>query len=42
MQPAAATGITRAQLDLEFRFVLAESAQPGSYSWPVHLTVSPV
>jgi hypothetical protein len=42
MQPAAATGITRAQLDLEFRFVLADSAQPGSYSWPVHLTVSPV
>jgi hypothetical protein len=42
MQPAAASGVTRAQLELGFRFLLTDSAQPGTYSWPVHLTVSPV
>jgi hypothetical protein len=42
MQPAAPSGVTRAQLDLAFRFLLTDSAQPGTYSWPVQLTVSPV
>ena len=42
MQPAAAEGVTRAQLALAFRFLLTDSAQPGTYSWPLHLTVSPV
>lgn len=42
MQPAAAEGVTRAQLELGFRFLLTDSALPGTYSWPLHLTVSPV
>jgi hypothetical protein len=42
MQPASPSGITRAQLELGFRFLLADSARPGTYSWPVQLTVSPV
>lgn len=41
LQPAAPTGITRATLDLGFRFVLAASARPGTYAWPVHLSVTP-
>lgn len=42
MQAAAASGITRATLDLGFRFVLADSARPGTYAWPVHISVTPV
>lgn len=42
MQPGAASGITRATLDLGFRFLLAQSARPGTYPWPVHLSVTPI
>jgi hypothetical protein len=41
MQPAAASGITRATLGLGFRFLLAASVHPGTYAWPVHLSVTP-
>ena len=27
---------------LEFRFVLAVGAQPGTFDWPVQLTVQPI
>lgn len=42
MQPYAGTGVTRATLELGFRFLLAASARPGTYAWPVHLSVSPI
>lgn len=41
MQPAAASGVTHADLDLGFRFFLDESARPGTYAWPIRLSVSP-
>lgn len=42
LQPAAASGVTRATMDLGFRFLLHEAAQPGVYPWPIHVSVSPV
>jgi hypothetical protein len=42
MQASAGSGITRSTLDLRFRFVLAEAAQAGTYSWPIHLSVTPL
>lgn len=42
MQPATGSGITRTTLQLGFRFLLAQSARPGTYAWPMHLSVTPV
>lgn len=42
MQPPSATGVTRTTLQLGFRFMLAEDARPGTYAWPVHLSVTPI
>jgi hypothetical protein len=35
-------GMTRTILDLAFRFVLSESAQQGTYAWPVRFSVTPL
>lgn len=35
-------GVTRTTLALGFRFVLAESAKEGTYSWPMRLSVTPL
>ena len=35
-------GMRQAQLDLGFRFVLAESARQGVYPWPMRLSVTPL
>lgn len=42
MQASAGSGVTRTTFDLRFRFVLAEAALPGTYSWPMHLSVTPL
>jgi hypothetical protein len=42
MQPSAGTGITKTTLALGFRFLLSESAQQGTYSWPMRLSVTPL
>ena len=41
MQPYSGHG-TRTTLDLGFRFMLAKSAQAGTYPWPLHLSVTPI
>jgi hypothetical protein len=41
-QPATGSGVTRTTLGLGFRFVLSESAQPGTYPWPMRLSVTPL
>lgn len=33
-------GVTRATLALGFRFVLSESAQAGTYAWPMRLSIA--
>jgi len=35
-------GMTRTVLELAFRFVLSESAQQGTYAWPMRLSVTPL
>lgn len=42
MQPAAPQGVTKTTLQLGFRFVLAASAQPGTYPWPLQLSATPL
>ncbi len=42
MQAATGSGMTRTTLDLRFRFFLAEAALAGTYSWPMHLSVTPL
>jgi hypothetical protein len=42
MQPGSSSGVTRTTLALGFRFVLSESAQQGTYSWPMRLSVTPL
>jgi len=42
MQPPAGPGITRATLELGFRFILADSARAGTYPWPMQLSVTPI
>jgi hypothetical protein len=42
MQPSSGSGATRTTLALGFRFVLSESAQQGTYSWPMQLSVTPL
>jgi hypothetical protein len=42
MQAATGSGMSRTTLDLRFRFVLAEAALAGTYSWPMHLSVTPL
>ena len=41
-QNTAGNGMRQAQLDLGFRFVLADSTQPGIYPWPMRLSVTPL
>lgn len=41
-QGGAGHGVTRATLDLGFRFVLSESAQQGTYPWPMRMSVTPL
>lgn len=41
-QNTAGKGMRQAQLELGFRFVLAESAQQGVYPWPMRLSVTPL
>lgn len=42
MQPSSGSGVTRTTLVLGFRFLLAESAHAGTYSWPMRLSVTPI
>lgn len=42
MQPSTGHAGTRTTLDLGFRFMLAKSAQAGTYPWPLHLSVTPI
>jgi hypothetical protein len=42
MQPSARSGVTRATLDLGFRFMLAETARPGTYAWPMRLSITAI
>lgn len=42
MQSHAGIGVTRETLELGFRFVLAAAARPGTYAWPMQLTVLPL
>lgn len=42
MQPSAQAGVTRATLDLGFRFLLAETARPGTYAWPMRLSITAI
>jgi hypothetical protein len=42
MQASAGSGMTRSTLSLGFRFMLAEAAQAGTYSWPMRLSVTPL
>jgi hypothetical protein len=42
MQPYTGHGLTRTTLELGFRFVLSESARPGTYAWPLQLSVSAI
>ncbi|SFC14835.1 hypothetical protein SAMN05216344_11012 [Polaromonas sp. OV174] len=39
---AIGRGMSKATLDLGFRFILSESARQGVYAWPIHLSVSPL
>lgn len=41
-QKAAGKGVTKATLALGFRFLLSESAQEGTYAWPMRLSVVPL
>lgn len=41
-QKTTGRGMTRTELDLGFRFVLAASAQQGVYAWPMHVSVQPL
>lgn len=41
-QGSLASGIIKTTLTLGFRFVLSESAQQGTYPWPIRLSVAPV
>ena len=41
-QNTAGKGMRQPQIDLGFRFVLAESARQGVYPWPMRLSVSPL
>ena len=41
-QNTAGRGMRQAQLDLGFRFVLADSALQGTYPWPMRLSVTPL
>lgn len=41
-QPAAGRGMSKATLDLGFRFALTESARQGVYSWPLRIDVAPL
>jgi hypothetical protein len=41
-QNAASTGVTKTTLALGFRFLLSESAQAGTYAWPMRLSVIPL
>jgi len=41
-QRISGRGMTRTSLDLGFRFVLSEAAQPGAQPWPVRLSVTPL
>lgn len=42
MQPAARAGVTKAQLQLGFRFILSDAAHAGTVAWPLHLSVTPL
>jgi hypothetical protein len=42
MQRSSSSGVTRTTLALGFRFLLSESAQQGTYSWPMRLSVTPL
>ena len=35
-------GLTRVTVELGFRFLLSENAQPGTYAWPLHVSVMPI
>lgn len=41
-QNSAGKGMRQAQLELGFRFFLADSAQQGVYPWPIRLSVTPL
>ncbi|NPC58062.1 hypothetical protein [Caenimonas soli] len=41
-QSGAPTGVTKATLALGYRFLLSQSAQPGTYAWPMRLSVAPL
>jgi hypothetical protein len=41
-QRAAGKGVTKATLALGYRFLLSESAQEGTYAWPMRLSVVPL
>ncbi len=40
MQPSDGAGVTKVNLALGFRFMLAESTQHGTYPWPMQMSVS--
>jgi hypothetical protein len=40
IQSGAETGVARTQLELGYRFYLAEGVQAGSYFWPLSMSVS--
>jgi hypothetical protein len=41
-QRGASKGVTKTTLALGFRFLLSESAQEGTYAWPMRLAVVPL
>lgn len=41
-QPGAGWRAARMMVALRFRFVLSESAQAGTYPWPVRVSVAPI
>jgi hypothetical protein len=41
-QRVSGRGMTRTSLDLGYRFVLSEAAQPGAQPWPMRLSVTPL
>jgi hypothetical protein len=41
-QRASGKGVTKTTLALGFRFLLSESAQEGTYAWPMRLSVVPL
>ncbi|MFC5496178.1 hypothetical protein ACFPOE_01410 [Caenimonas terrae] len=41
-QRGGVRGVTRKNLDLRFRLVLAKGAQRGEHPWPVQLSVTPL